>query len=77
MAFSLMGTAFSVETSFANGSNPISTKQYFKEMGQKMWRSGRGFGKVGALYAGTECVIESVSVLPEARRDIMRRTFTL
>lgn len=26
-----------------------------------MWKSGRGFGKVGALYAGTECVIESVS----------------
>ena len=27
-----------------------------------MWRSGKGFGKVGALYAGIECVIESVRI---------------
>lgn len=29
-----------------------------------MWTSGRGFGKVGALFAGIECVIESVSAQP-------------
>jgi import inner membrane translocase subunit TIM22 len=33
----------------------------FKDMGRGMWTSGKGFGKVGALYAGIECVIESVS----------------
>jgi import inner membrane translocase subunit TIM22 len=37
-------------------------KEVFKEMGKGMWRSGRGFAKVGALFAGTECVIEGVSV---------------
>lgn len=43
----------------------LSTRQkaseIFKEMGRGMWKSGKGFGKVGALYAGIECVIESVS----------------
>jgi hypothetical protein len=36
------------------------TKEIFKDMGRGMWRSGKGFSKVGALYAGIECVIESV-----------------
>lgn len=35
----------------------------FKEMGKGMWSSGKGFGKVGALFAGIECVIEGVSYL--------------
>lgn len=33
----------------------------FKEMGRNMWSTGKGFGKVGAIYAGTECCIEGVS----------------
>ena len=33
----------------------------FKEMGKGMWRSGKGFGKGGAIYAGVECCIEAVS----------------
>lgn len=32
----------------------------FKEMGKGMVTSGKGFAKVGALFAGIECVIESV-----------------
>ncbi len=36
------------------------TMEIFKDMGRGMWRSGKGFGKVGALFAGIECVIESV-----------------
>ena len=36
------------------------TSEIFKEMGRNMWRSGKGFGKVGALFAGIECVMESV-----------------
>lgn len=35
--------------------------QIFKEMGKGMWTSGRSFGKIGALFAGVECVIESVN----------------
>ena len=36
------------------------TAQVFKDMGKGMWRGGKGFGTVGALYAGSECVIEGV-----------------
>ncbi|CAO1616390.1 unnamed protein product [Parajaminaea phylloscopi] len=36
-----------------------STKEFFKETGKAMYRSGKGFGKVGALYAGIECCIEA------------------
>jgi len=35
-------------------------------MGKGMWKSGKGFGKVGALFAGIECVIESY----RAKNDI-------
>lgn len=38
--------------------------QIFKEMGRGMWTSGKGFGKVGALFAGIECVIEGVRFRP-------------
>ncbi|KAF8829329.1 hypothetical protein HHX47_DHR3001055 [Lentinula edodes] len=38
----------------------------FKEMGRGMWTTGKGFGKVGALYAGIECIIESY----RAKNDI-------
>ena len=34
--------------------------QLFKEMGRGMWTSGKSFGKIGALFAGIECVIEGV-----------------
>ena len=34
--------------------------QLFKEMGRGMWSSGKSFGKIGALFAGIECVIEGV-----------------
>ncbi|KAG8860096.1 hypothetical protein FRB96_004119 [Tulasnella sp. 330] len=55
---SLMGTTFSYEAAYGTHTQK-STPLWFKEQGQKMWKSGKGFGKVGALYAGTECVIES------------------
>lgn len=37
------------------------TRTFFKETGKGMYRSGKGFGKVGALYSGVECVLEGVS----------------
>jgi len=42
------------------------TAVFFKEMGKNMWRSGKGFGKVGGLYAGIECAIEGY----RARNDM-------
>ncbi|KAF8891809.1 Tim17/Tim22/Tim23/Pmp24 family-domain-containing protein, partial [Infundibulicybe gibba] len=41
-------------------------REVFREMGKGMWTSGKGFGKVGALFAGIECVIESY----RAKNDI-------
>jgi len=63
---SLMGTTFSYEAAYGTHTQQ-STSLWFKEQGQKMWRSGKGFGKVGAIYSGTECVIESY----RAKNDIV------
>ena len=58
-----MSSSFAYEDPLLRQS--LSTQQkaraIFKEMGQGMYKSGKGFGKVGALFAGIECVIESVS----------------
>jgi len=49
--------------------DPVSTegkkfRQYapemFKELGRRMWTQGRTFGKIGAIYAFSEGVIEGV-----------------
>ncbi|ETS64864.1 hypothetical protein PaG_00834 [Moesziomyces aphidis] len=73
--FSLMSTSFAVDdplrrtTLAANGldatkgvgemSTMQSTKEFFRQTGKSMYRSGKGFGKVGALYSGIECCIEA------------------
>lgn len=44
-----------------------STKEFFIQTGRSMYSSGRGFGKVGALYSGIECCIESF----RAKNDII------
>ena len=36
-----------------------STKEFFIQTGRSMYSSGKGFGKVGALYSGIECCVES------------------
>lgn len=48
-------------TQLANQGTKAQTIFIFKEMGRNIWSQGRGFAKVGALYAGTECCIEGVS----------------
>ncbi|EPQ30449.1 uncharacterized protein PFL1_01975 [Pseudozyma flocculosa PF-1] len=72
--FSLLSTSFAVDDPLRNttvakaGGGTVAatelstaqqTKLFFKETGKGMYRSGRGFGKVGALYAGIECCVES------------------
>ncbi|KAF8141198.1 mitochondrial import inner membrane translocase subunit TIM22 [Boletus edulis] len=62
--FSLMSTSFAYEDPYlraqtqAGLSNTQKAREIFKDMGKGMWKSGKGFGKVGALFAGIECVIE-------------------
>lgn len=43
-------------------SNTQKAREVFKDMGRGMWKTGKGFGKVGALFAGIECVIEAASI---------------
>lgn len=47
------------------------TKEFFKETGRGMFRSAKGFGKVGALYAGIECCIEGVSTCMPCVRNTL------
>lgn len=64
--FSLMSTTFAYEDPLSRTwqtstmGTAQKTSQIFKDMGKGMWKGGKGFGKVGALYAGSECVIEGV-----------------
>lgn len=61
--FSLMSASFAYEDPVMRQTLTTAqkTSEIFKEMGRNMWRSGKGFGKVGAIFAGIECVLESVS----------------
>ncbi|KAI0315171.1 Tim17/Tim22/Tim23/Pmp24 family-domain-containing protein [Amylostereum chailletii] len=71
--FSMMSSSFAYEdpllrqSTQAGLNNKQKAAEIFKEMGRGMWRSGKGFGKVGALFAGIECVIESY----RARNDMV------
>ena len=69
--FSLMSASFAYEDPMARASLTHSQRagEIFKEMGRGMWSSGKGFGKVGALFAGIECVIESVRTLRTLEHD--------
>ncbi|KAF5355183.1 hypothetical protein D9756_005476 [Leucocoprinus leucothites] len=70
--FSLMSASFAYEDpllrqrSQAGMNTTQKASQIFREMGRGMYTSGRGFGKVGALFAGIECVIEGY----RAKNDI-------
>ncbi|KAJ3505973.1 hypothetical protein NLJ89_g7132 [Agrocybe chaxingu] len=70
--FSLMSASFAYEDPYLRartqeGMNTTQkASQIFKEMGRGMWSSGKSFGKIGALFAGIECVIESY----RAKNDI-------
>lgn len=64
--FSLMSASFAYEDPIlrpqaqTNVGTTQKAREIFKDMGKGMWRSGKGFGKVGALFAGLECAIEAV-----------------
>jgi len=74
---SLMSSSFAYEDPLIRqqqqAAGAISTtakaREIFGEMGRGMWRSGKGFAKVTVLFAGTECVIESVSFYPFPVRE--------
>ncbi|KAF8729456.1 hypothetical protein AX14_006075 [Amanita brunnescens Koide BX004] len=68
--FSLMSASFAYEDPLLRQHTQVGkiqrARDIFKDMGKGMWSTGKGFGKVGALFAGIECVIESY----RAKNDI-------
>ncbi|TFK44915.1 Tim17/Tim22/Tim23/Pmp24 family-domain-containing protein [Crucibulum laeve] len=70
--FSLMSASFAYEDPYLRQQTQVGMNttqkagQVFREMGKGMWSSGKGFGKVGALFAGIECVVEGY----RAKNDI-------
>lgn len=36
----------------------------FRDMGSRSFSSAKNFGMIGAMFAGTECVIEGVNIHP-------------
>jgi mitochondrial import inner membrane translocase subunit TIM22 len=67
--FSLMSASFAYEDPYlrsqtqAGMNNVQKAREIFKDMGKGMVTTGKGFAKVGALFAGIECVIEGVRTL--------------
>lgn len=60
-----MSATFAYEDPLSRAARDVTgtkaqTIYVMKEMGRNMWSSGKGFAKVGALYAGVECCIEGV-----------------
>lgn len=69
-AFGLFMASMSYDSSMTAQSQAISNlpvreqiRQGFKDMGKRSFSSAKNFGKVGACFAGTECVIEGVSAI--------------
>ena len=65
MFFSMLSTGFAYEDptlrdQHAQLARHQNAGAIIKDMAKSAWSSGKGFAKVGALYAGIECVIESV-----------------
>jgi hypothetical protein len=60
-----MSTSFQYEDPMnranVNIGTMAQTRLAMKDMGKKMVSSGKGFGKVGAIYSGVECCVEGVS----------------
>lgn len=69
-AFGLFMASMSYDSSMTAQSQAISNlpvreqiKQGFKDMRNRSYSSAKNFGRIGAYFSGTECVIEGVSHL--------------
>jgi len=61
--FSLMSSSFRYEDPFGapnmqGMNNRQKAVEMFRDMGRGMWRSGRGWGAIGLLFSGSECIVE-------------------
>lgn len=51
-------------------------KQGFKDLGTRSYSSAKNFGKVGAIYAGTECCIEGFRAKNDLKNGVMAGCIT-
>ncbi|KAJ7125135.1 mitochondrial import inner membrane translocase subunit TIM22 [Mycena epipterygia] len=69
MVFTLMTASMSYEDPLLrqNAGTAQRARDILRDTGRNMWTSGKSFGKIGAIYASIECVIESY----RAKTDIV------
>lgn len=65
MVFTLMTASMSYEDPLLrqNAGTAQRARDILRDTGRNMWTSGKSFGKIGAIYASIECVIESVGFI--------------
>ncbi len=51
-------------------------KQGFKDMGSRSFSSAKNFGKVGAIFSGTECCIEGFRAKNDLKNGVMAGCIT-
>ncbi|KAG9244731.1 Tim17/Tim22/Tim23/Pmp24 family-domain-containing protein [Calycina marina] len=78
-AFGLFMASMQYDTPMATNPNATAIqslplkeqlKKGFRDMGSRSFSSAKNFGKVGAIFAGTECVIEGY----RAKNDLLNGT---
>ncbi|WPH03884.1 Hypothetical protein R9X50_00676700 [Acrodontium crateriforme] len=69
MAAGLPGSA--ATASFTDLPVREQLKRGFKDMGKASWSSAKNFGYIGAVFAGTECVIEGVRAKNDMYNGVM------
>ncbi|KAJ7502992.1 mitochondrial import inner membrane translocase subunit TIM22 [Mycena galericulata] len=76
--FTLMTASMSYEDPLLrqNAGTAQKARDILRDTGRSMWKSGKGFGKVGAIYASIECVIESYRAKTDIYNSVAGGFFT-
>lgn len=78
--FGLFMSSFSMDISMDHKIYDKSFKEQlkygFRDMGKSSWSSAKNFGKVGAIFSGSECCIESYRAKNDIYNGISAGCFT-
>ncbi|KAL1922242.1 uncharacterized protein VTP21DRAFT_9781 [Calcarisporiella thermophila] len=70
------GPSMSPETSTADLSTKQQVKLALRDMGRRTWSSAKNFAVIGAVFSGTECIIESYRAKNDLYNGAMAGCFT-